>query len=117
SGAFLSDGSPPARAHAARTAPLPHPRLLLGEQDLPLLRARADRSTSQAPPQTSAWRTLRGRCDATLDGTVEWPDGNRYPGGGNIGEGYQGMDYYDSLLNTSLCYLILRNGDPAARAR
>ncbi len=104
SAASASSASLGSSAASGSLAPLAttssHPRLLFSRDNLPQLAARAKNSGSFA--------RLRARCDAYLGGTVEWPDGNRYPGGGSIGEGYQGSDYFEALLNDGLCYQMAR---------
>src|SRR5205823_2079353 len=63
-----------------------------------------------------AWTTLRSLCDEYLTGAVSWPDGNDYPDGGSIGEGYQGDGYFGALLNVGLCYRIALSLDPTQAA-
>ena len=76
-----------------------HPRIWLDAATLTSLRQKAQTGSAQ-------WATLRNTCNSYLAGTVQYPDGNDYPNLPNIGEGYQGSDYFEPLLNTALCYQI-----------
>jgi len=95
--------------HASRAAGAAHPRIFLDPSTLSTLRTRAAAGTIE-------WTTLKSRCDEYLTGTVSWPDGNDYPDGGSIGEGYQGDGYFAPLLNVGLCYQIALSLDPAQAA-
>jgi hypothetical protein len=94
--ALLIAGPGPAapRRDAALVA---HPRIFLTPGTLTSLRQRASAGSSE-------WQALKARCDLYLTGHVEWPDGDDYPDGGSIGEGYQGDGYFPPLLNLGLCY-------------
>jgi hypothetical protein len=96
-------------AHAAPTAGV-HPRIFLDAHALTALRARARAGDP-------AWRALKARCDEYRADAVEWPDGNDYPDGGGIGEGYQGDGYYPALLALGLCHQVALGLDGAAAAR
>jgi hypothetical protein len=76
-----------------------HPRIWLDAATLTSLRQKAQAGSPQ-------WTALRNTCNSYIPGTVQYPDGNDYPNLPNIGEGYQGSDYFDPLLNTALCYQI-----------
>ena len=76
-----------------------HPRIFLDSASLAALRARAKSGDAQ-------WTALRNACNGYLSGTVQYPDGNDYPNLPNIGEGYQGSDYFDPLMNIGLRYQI-----------
>ncbi|HXU72622.1 MAG TPA: DNRLRE domain-containing protein [Polyangia bacterium] len=76
-----------------------HPRIWLDGSTLASLAQKAQAGSAQ-------WTALRNACNSYLGGTVEYPDGNDYPNLPNIGEGYQGSDYFDPLLNIGLCYQI-----------
>jgi len=91
----------------------PHPRLMLDAATLTTLRARAAANTAE-------WQQLKTYCDAYIGGTVNLPavngdvyDGNNdYPDPPNIGQGYQGSDYWSKLLAEGLCYQVLKSSDP-----
>ncbi len=83
-----------------------HPRLWLDPATLAGLQQRAAAATSE-------WTSLKATCDLYLSGSVEWPDGNDYPGGAGIGEGYQGDGYLHPLINIGLCYQTLKRTDPS----
>jgi hypothetical protein len=83
-----------------------HPRIWLDSETLSTLRQRAVAATPE-------WVALKSRCDEHLTGTVEWPDGDDYPGDGSIGEGYQGDGYFHPLLNLGLCYQVVKEVEPA----
>jgi len=93
-----------------------HPRIWLDAATLASLRQKAQAGSPQ-------WTALRNTCNSYIPGTVQYPDGNDYPNLPNIGEGYQGSDYFDPLLNTALCYQIgfgigdLNTSEWGARAR
>jgi len=76
-----------------------HPRIWLDAATLTSLRQKAQAGSPQ-------WTALRNTCNSYIPGTVQYPDGNDYPNLPNIGEGYQGSDYFDPLLNVALCYQI-----------
>jgi hypothetical protein len=86
-----------------------HPRVWLDQPTLAFLRAKV---SSNDP----TWRRLHRRCNSFLDGKVSWPDGNDYPSGGSIGEGYQGDGYFSPLLELGLCYQATRNVDATGAA-
>jgi hypothetical protein len=94
-------------AAAAQAAGTTHPRLLLDSATLSSLRQRAAAGDS-------AWVALRSRCDTYLTGTVEWPEGEDYPNGGSIGEGYQGSGYFDAVADLGLCYRIAQTVNPTS---
>jgi hypothetical protein len=82
-----------------------HPRIWLDAPTLARLRASAKAGSAQ-------WTTLQSACNNYVGGTVEAPSGNAYPDLPNIGQGYQGSDYFDPLLNSALCYQVgLGTGD------
>ena len=76
-----------------------HPRICLDSGSLTALVNRAKAGDAQ-------WTTLRNACNGYSTGTVEYPDGNDYPNLPNVGEGYQGSDYFDPIMNVGLCYQI-----------
>src|SRR5438045_3592600 len=78
-----------------------HPRIFLAPSTLSAVRQRAQQNPA-------AWQALKSQCDTYLTGTVEWPDGQDYPDGGSIGEGYQGSGYFAAIANLGLCYQVLR---------
>ncbi len=79
-----------------------HPRIWLDAATLTALAAKATDGAAGA----AQWATLKNVCNSYNGGTVSAPDGNDYPGLPNIGEGYQGDEYYPPLLNVALCYQI-----------
>ena len=95
------------RSYAAGLA---HPRIFLDPTTLSTLRQRATAGTPE-------WKTLRDKCNLYLTGTVEWPDGDDYPEGGSIGEGYQGDGYFPALLNVGLCYQVALAVSPSDAAK
>ena len=50
-------------------------------------------------------------------GTVEFINGNDYPNLPNVGEGYQGSGYFDTLLPLGLCYQTILQSDPTTAAK
>ncbi|HJU83924.1 MAG TPA: hypothetical protein VJ600_06915 [Holophagaceae bacterium] len=82
------------------------PRIWLDATALAQVRARAAAATP-------AWQALKARCDTYLAGPVNLPDGNGYPDTG-VGQGYQGSDYYEAVLDLGLAYQALRLSDPAS---
>ncbi|MDW8283272.1 MAG: DNRLRE domain-containing protein [Myxococcales bacterium] len=107
-GVKAAPASSPPSGSAAPQNTTDHPRLVLTGRVLGRLRERA----RQEDP---AWVALRGRCDGYLPGRIEWPDGDDYPGEGNIGEGYQGNGYFDALLALGLCYVVVPDRERAQR--
>ena len=106
--AFDNDGGSVTSAPVAITILVaPHPRIWLAAAALARLE-------SAAASNSAAWTTLKGQCDFYLGGTVEFPDGNAYPDGGSIGEGYQGDGYLHPLLNVALAYQTLKRAAPNA---
>lgn len=98
--------APPVESGAAPATPVkPHPRIFLTKAKLDELRARA---AAGSP----TWAVLDAKCKARMEGPVEWPDGKDYPDPG-IGEGYQGSDYWDAVLDLALCVQTLRGKDDA----
>jgi hypothetical protein len=87
-----------------------HPRIFLSPGTLSALRQRAQAGAA-------SWKTLKAQCDLYLTGTVEWPDGQDYPDGGSIGEGYQGSGYYPAIANLGLCYQVVRQSNPTLAAQ
>ncbi|WP_206109286.1 hypothetical protein [Paenibacillus sp. HB172176] len=85
------------------TTPTPtsgaHPRIWLDA-------ATQTRLKNLALANDSKWIALRNQVNEYLTGTVEYPDGNDYPNGGSIGEGYQGDGYKDALIQLGLAYQI-----------
>jgi hypothetical protein len=86
-----------------------HPRIILDAATLTGLRARAQANTPE-------WIALKSVCDSYNGGSVNFPDQNGYPNLPNIGEGYQGSDYYYALLSVGLCYQVARTFDPTNAA-
>ncbi|HTL97766.1 MAG TPA: hypothetical protein VL181_03075, partial [Holophagaceae bacterium] len=82
------------------------PRLWLDAATLSAIRARA-------AADTAAWSALKSRCDTYIAGPVNLPDGNAYPDAG-VGQGYQGSDYYEAVLDLGLAYQALKLSDPAS---
>ncbi|HJW09355.1 MAG TPA: hypothetical protein VJ483_06940 [Holophagaceae bacterium] len=82
------------------------PRIWLDAATLIQLRARA-------AAHTAAWQALKARCDVYLAGPVNLPDGNGYPDTG-VGQGYQGSDYYEAVLDLGLAYQALKPTDAAS---
>jgi hypothetical protein len=82
------------------------PRIFLDPATLTTLVQRAKAGTPE-------WKALHDTCKRYLTGTVNWPDGDDYPDGGNIGEGYQGTGYFISLMNVGLCYRVSLDAVPA----
>src|SRR5712691_559653 len=81
------------------------PRIILDAPTLTALRTRAQANTPE-------WVALKSVCDSYKGGTVNFPDQNGYPNLPNIGEGYQGSDYYYALVSVGLCYQVARSFDP-----
>ena len=81
------------------------PKIFLTPTVLTALQARAAVNSPE-------WVALKSQCDLWLTGHVEWADGDHYPGIGNIGEGYQGDDYYHAVVNLGLCYQVAKTIDP-----
>lgn len=90
---------------AAETPIGEHPRIWLDPPTLDVLR---QRMTAGTP----AWKALDEKCASLMLGPVEYPDGKDYPEQG-IGEGYQGSDYFDALLEIALCHQTLKGKDDA----
>jgi len=88
----------------------PHPRLILDAATLGALRARAASNTPQ-------WRALKAYCDSFIGGTVNYPDHLAYPDPPDIGQGYQGEDYFPALIGEAFCYQTLRVSDPTTAAK
>ena len=82
------------------------PRLWLDAATLSAIRSRAAAGTA-------AWSALKSRCDTYIAGPVNLPDGNAYPDTG-VGQGYQGSDYYEAVLDLGLAYQALKLSDPAS---
>lgn len=98
--------APPVRSGPAAETPVgPHPRILLDPKTLESLRTRA-------AANTPAWKVLSAKCTSRMEGPVEWPDGKDYPNPG-IGEGYQGGEYWEAMLDLALCGVVVRKSDPA----
>lgn len=93
----------------ARADPRPHPRLILTPALLDALAARA----REGRPE---WKALKARCEALAAAKVEWPDGNAYPAGDDIGAAYQGEGYREALQTLGLCYQVARRVEPARAA-
>ena len=98
--------APPVQTGPAAETPIgEHPRIWLDPPTLDVLR---QRMTAGTP----AWKALDEKCAALMPGPVEWPDGKDYPEPG-IGEGYQGSDYFDALIEIALCHQVLKGKDDA----
>jgi hypothetical protein len=94
----------------ARTT-TPHPRMILDTALLNTLRARAQANTAE-------WARIKSQCDSFLGGgTVNFIGQNGYPNPPNVGEGYQGSGYFDSLLPLGLCYQTVLNSNPTLAAQ
>lgn len=63
-----------------------------------------------------AWLALQSQCNSVAGKGVEYPDGEDYSNT-TLGEGYQGENYFDPLLNLGLCYQLVKTTDPAAASR
>ena len=87
----------------------PSARLLLTASTLQRLKARA----AAGDPE---WTELKTQCDAMTKGTVHAPNGTAYPGGANVGSGYQGETYLPAILTMGLCYRVAQGTDAAAEA-
>lgn len=87
-----------------------HPRLVLDAATLTELRARAAANTPQ-------WQELKAYCDSFIGGSVNPPDGNAYADAPNIGQGYQGSNYWSAVLAEGLCYQTLKASDPTGAAK
>ncbi|MGW1617086.1 hypothetical protein ACWCQZ_48660 [Streptomyces sp. NPDC002285] len=85
-------------------------RIVLDADTLSSLRQRAANNDP-------GWVALKKKCDHYLTGTVEWPDGQDYPNGGSIGEGYQGSSYFDAIANLGICYQVARGTSPSNAER
>jgi hypothetical protein len=94
---------------ANATTAASRPRIILDTPTLTALRTRAQANTPE-------WTALKSVCDSYKGGTVNFPDQNGYPDLPNIGEGYQGSDYYYALLSVGLCYQTARTFDPTNAA-
>ncbi|MBZ5602288.1 MAG: hypothetical protein LAO79_08280 [Acidobacteriia bacterium] len=87
-----------------------HPRIILDAPTLATLRSRAAANTQE-------WTTLKSYCDSFIGGSVLFPGGNGYPDPPNVGEGYQGSGYIDTLLSLGLCYHTTITTNPTAAAQ
>lgn len=87
-----------------------HPRLILDNATLTVLRQRAANNTPQ-------WKALKAKCDSYIGGTVQFPSGNAYPNLPNLGSGYQGSDYVPALLAEGMCYQVLKTSDASSAAK
>jgi hypothetical protein len=95
--------APPVHSGPAAATPIrPHPRIWL---DKPTLDALAQRRAAATP----TWTRLDAKCKSLMEGPVEWPDGKDYPEG--IGEGYQGSDYWEAVLDLALCAKVVETSD------
>jgi hypothetical protein len=83
-----------------------HPRILLTPANRAAIVARAKAGSA-------SYRALEMYCDARVGGQVEWHDGDDTPALPNIGEGYQGEDYFQAIVSLSLCYQIAKDVAPA----
>jgi len=95
---------------ALATNMAPHPRLILDAQTLAKLRGRA-------VPSNADWTALKKVCDSFIGGNVEYPKGNAYPNKPNLGQGYQGDEYFAALMSEGLCYQALKVSDPTNAAK
>lgn len=84
-----------------------HTRVILDAAKLSSLRQRAQAGDPE-------WTALKDKCDSYVTGTVEWPEGNDYPDGGSIGEGYQGDGYFNAVSNLGICYQVALGVDPTS---
>src|SRR5690606_38666960 len=92
------------------TVARPAARLVLSEALLERLRQRASAGDA-------AWTALAKTCDDYAGGTVHAPSGAKYPGYPDIGQGYQGDEYYPPMLSLALCYRVTESTDPASAKR
>lgn len=92
------------------TVARPAARLLLSDELLGRLRERAEAGDA-------AWTALAETCDDYAGGTVHAPSGEKYPGYPNVGQGYQGDEYYTPMLSLALCYRVTESTDPASAKR
>ncbi len=92
-----------------QTASGSHPRIFLDAPTLSTLRNRMQANTAE-------WTRLKSTCDSFIGGTVSTINGNDYPSRPNVGEGYQGSDYFAALMPLGLCYQTMRQSNPTAAA-
>src|SRR5688572_16188382 len=101
--------APPVHSGPAAATPVkPHPRIWLDAS----MQAELQKKVAAGDP---TWKRLDEKCTARMAGPVEWPDGKDYPSPG-IGEGYQGSDYWEAVLDLALCSVALKSKD-AARSK
>lgn len=72
---------------------------------------------ARAAAKDPAWIALKKQCDAHVAGQVYAPNGNAYPNGGSIGQGYQGDGYLEAIRTLGLCYRTTKGVDDAAAAK
>ncbi|MBV9156020.1 MAG: hypothetical protein JO097_07140, partial [Acidobacteriaceae bacterium] len=99
----LADPATPINAHGPVR---PHPRMILNGDFLWRLQARA----TQATPE---WSALKLRCDALAEMPVRYFNQT----GSGIGEGYQGGEYFNALMNLGVCRHVVMSTDPALATR
>ncbi len=98
--------APPVNSGPAAATPIKaHPRIWLDT----MMRDEVQKKLSSGE---ATWTRLDEKCAARMAGPVEWPDGKDYPSPG-IGEGYQGSDYWEAVLDLALCSVALKTKDPA----
>ncbi len=91
-------------------AATPHPRILLSDANVKAL------LESKVASSDETWLRLKKTCDSYLERSVSYPDGDDYPNNG-IGEGYQGEEYFDPILNLGVCFQVQKNPDADLAAR
>ncbi len=82
------------------------PRIILDAPTLATLRSRMQAKTAE-------WTRIKSTCDSYVGGNVEFINGNDYPDRPNVGEGYQGSGYIETLMPLGLCYQTMLASDPA----
>jgi hypothetical protein len=88
-----------------------HPRMILDQPTLAILRGRAQSNTQE-------WIALKSVCDSYLGGgTIYFPGQNGYPNRPSVGEGYQGSGYIEALMPLGLCYQTTLVANPALSAQ
>jgi hypothetical protein len=94
---------------AVGSPPHAHPRLLLTGPLLETLSQRAAAGSAE-------WKALRGFCDEHLGAKVWWPDQGADLAPDRIASGYQGEDYFKSIVNLGLCAQVTKKSDPKRAA-
>ncbi|HTM44462.1 MAG TPA: hypothetical protein VL137_05875 [Polyangiaceae bacterium] len=90
------------------------PALTLTSSRLFLTESLVSRLQARAVANDSAWTELAAQCDGYTTGTVNPPNGNAYPDGTNIGQGYQGDGYLAAIVALGLCYRTMKGVNDTA---